>query len=57
MRPSHVEVLVEEASMEAALRALLPKIVDVQPILAALLDRLGNREAGENATIRRIADE
>ena len=30
---------------------------DVQPILAALLDRLGNREAGENATIRRIADE
>ena len=30
---------------------------DVQPILAALLNRLGNREAGENATIRRIADE
>jgi 23S rRNA (adenine2030-N6)-methyltransferase len=30
---------------------------EVQPILAALLDRLGNREAGENATIRRIVDE
>jgi 23S rRNA (adenine2030-N6)-methyltransferase len=30
---------------------------DVQPILTALLDRLGNREAGENATIRRISDE
>jgi hypothetical protein len=29
----------------------------VQPILTALLDRLGNREPGETATIRRIADE
>ena len=30
---------------------------EVPPILAALLDRLGNREPGEDATIRRIADE
>jgi 23S rRNA (adenine2030-N6)-methyltransferase len=30
---------------------------EVQPILTALLDRLGNREPGETATIRRIADE
>jgi 23S rRNA (adenine2030-N6)-methyltransferase len=30
---------------------------EVQPIMTALLDRLGNREAGENATIRRISDE
>lgn len=30
---------------------------EAQPILTALLDRLGDREAGGNATIRRIADE
>jgi 23S rRNA (adenine2030-N6)-methyltransferase len=30
---------------------------DVPPILSALLDRLGNREAGEGTEIRRIADE
>jgi 23S rRNA (adenine2030-N6)-methyltransferase len=30
---------------------------EVPPILTALLDRLGNREAGEGATITRIADE
>jgi 23S rRNA (adenine2030-N6)-methyltransferase len=29
----------------------------VQPILTALLDRLGSREAGEAATIKRIVDE
>ena len=30
---------------------------EVQPVLAALLDRLGNGEPGESATIRRIVDE
>ena len=30
---------------------------DVPPILDALLDRLGNREAGEGVTITRVADE
>jgi 23S rRNA (adenine2030-N6)-methyltransferase len=30
---------------------------DMPPILTALLDRLGNREAGEGVMIRRIADE
>jgi hypothetical protein len=50
MRPSHVEVLVEEASMEAALRALLPKIVGSVPCAFhsfqgkhALLQRLPQR--------------
>jgi 23S rRNA A2030 N6-methylase RlmJ len=30
---------------------------EVQPILAALLDRLGSREAGEAVSIDRLADE
>ncbi len=30
---------------------------EVPPILAALLDRLGSREAGESATVRRLVDE
>jgi 23S rRNA (adenine2030-N6)-methyltransferase len=30
---------------------------EVGPILTALLDRLGSREIGEDATIGRIADE
>jgi len=30
---------------------------ELPPLVAALLDRLGNREQGEAAEVRRIADE